>query len=496
MLNIEKKIRTLLTAIGPGHLSNSAYDTAWVARMGAIDADLSNQALEWICTHQLPDGSWGSKDIYYYHDRVICTLAAMIALTHRGRRAPDKRQIEKGLIALEAITSGATNGLALDPNGATVGFEMIVPTLIAEAEKLGIIKQQGERILGKMKHLRNLKMQRLAGLRINREYTPAFSVEMAGDDKQNIIDIDNLQESNGSVANSPSATAYFAHRLKVGDEKALNYLRTTIRHRNGGVPFASPSNILERAWSLWNLSLIPSFLEDTNIREDITTHVKFLDQAWRNDHGVGFSDEYTPCDSDDTSVTFYVLARFNNTKNLKTIFDYEDKEHFRCYPLEAHPSIGANVHILGVLKQAGLEKKHPAIEKILSYLRKTCQREGFWIDKWHISPYYTTAHVAITCKDLDNDLCEKALNWIMNTQKPNGAWGSFLPSTAEETAYALQALKTQNNIIYQRHIDKGAKWLETHYHDPRPDLWIGKVLFCPQYIVEATILSALALCRG
>ena len=79
----------------------------------------------------------------YYHDRVICTLAAMIALSYRGRREHDKVQIEKGKLALERIVGGATQGLQSDPNGATVGFEMIAPTLAAEAEKLGIIKQAG-----------------------------------------------------------------------------------------------------------------------------------------------------------------------------------------------------------------------------------------------------------------------------------------------------------------------------------------------------------------
>src|SRR5215510_5978048 len=98
MLNIESEIQTLLKEIGPGQMSSTAYDTAWVARLGAIDSDLSNGALEWICSNQLSDGSWGAKDVYYYHDRVICTLAAMIALTYRGRRSRDHYQIEKGLV--------------------------------------------------------------------------------------------------------------------------------------------------------------------------------------------------------------------------------------------------------------------------------------------------------------------------------------------------------------------------------------------------------------
>ena len=80
-------------------------------------------------------------------------LAAMIALSYRGRRGHDKVQIENGKLALERIVGGATQGLQSDPNGATVGFEMIAPTLAAEAEKLGIIKSQGDRILGRLSKL-------------------------------------------------------------------------------------------------------------------------------------------------------------------------------------------------------------------------------------------------------------------------------------------------------------------------------------------------------
>jgi halimadienyl-diphosphate synthase len=108
-----EEIHELLRKIGPGRMSSTAYDTAWVARLNEVDPLLGNNALEWINANQLPDGSWGTGDILYYHDRVVCTLAAMIALTHRGRRANDKLQIENGLYALERITKGATQGAGL-----------------------------------------------------------------------------------------------------------------------------------------------------------------------------------------------------------------------------------------------------------------------------------------------------------------------------------------------------------------------------------------------
>jgi hypothetical protein len=116
-------IQELLKQTGPGLMSPSAYDTSWVAQLGDIAPDLSKPAMEWLSENQLPDGSWGAPAPMYYHDRVISTLAAMLALTRTGRRTQDKRQIEKGLIALEQINTNATKGLMADPNGATIGFE-------------------------------------------------------------------------------------------------------------------------------------------------------------------------------------------------------------------------------------------------------------------------------------------------------------------------------------------------------------------------------------
>jgi halimadienyl-diphosphate synthase len=107
LFSLDKEVIDLLKCVGPGTMSSLAYDTAWVARLGEIDWELSNRALAWLTDNQLEDGSWGAREPFYYHDRVISTLAAMIALTYRGRRTQDKEQIERGLIALEKIIDGA-----------------------------------------------------------------------------------------------------------------------------------------------------------------------------------------------------------------------------------------------------------------------------------------------------------------------------------------------------------------------------------------------------
>ncbi len=490
-MNYDQDLQTLLHHIGPGKMSSLPYDTAWVARLGEVDYSLSNHALAWLSDSQLPDGSWGAQTPYYYHDRVISTLAAMLALMRRGRRSHDRVQIENGLAALERMTQGATQGLRADPNGSTVGFEMIIPTLVEEAETLGIIKQQKDRILGKLSTLRSKKLELLRGLKISRDVTLAFSSEMAGTDGTHILDIDNLQEVNGSIGNSPSATAYYALSLRPGDTKALDYLRKSM-DEGGGAPNVAPFDIFEPAWVLWNLSLLG--LPTAEIGALCKPHLDKLLANWQPGIGIGHASEYTPRDSDDTALVYELLTRFGYQVDIQSVLAYEESTHFRCFALEANPSTSANIHILGALKAAGFGRDHPAVVKVINFLRANRVDGRFWFDKWHASPYYPTAHTIAAACHLDIDLCLGAVDWILSTQGQDGGWGYYNMPTAEETAYCLQAL-----LLWDRAggkgtlqaIEKGAAWLVEHQQPPYPPLWIGKGLYSPQYVVQSAILSVL-----
>lgn len=487
----------LLKMVGTGnYMSNTPYDTAWIARLKEVDSELSDQALSWICEHQLADGSWGASFPFYYHDRVICTLSAMIALTYRGRRAQDKLQIQKGLEALEHITAGATKGLLLDTSGATVGFELIVPTLVAEAEQLGILKQQGERILGKLARLRETKMRKLEGVRISRYITVAHSAEMAGTDKIHLLDVSNLQEQNGSVGCSPSATAYFALCVKPGDKGALEYLSPIVSVRNGGAPTLSPIELFERIWVLWNLSQTNLYQESKEIAEICNHHLDILETYWKPGKGLGFSDKFTLPDGDDTSVAFELLAKHGRNPALADVLDYEEENWFRCFQYEANPSVDVNVHVLGALKQAGYDKTHPRVQKALAFIRSKRHPRKYWLDKWHLSPSYTTAHVIICARGYDDELCEESVQWMLDTQKSDGSWGFFNRSTAEETAYCIQALATwqkHTGKSFSSQIEQAGLWLEKHCEPPYPPLWMDKSLYCPEILVKSCILSALTL---
>jgi halimadienyl-diphosphate synthase len=475
---------------GFSKISRSPYDTAWIARLGEFHQPLSLKALNWLSENQLPDGSWGASMPQYYHDRVICTLAAMIALTKQGKRAQDRRQIERGQQALENLGKGATRGLMADPAGSTIGFEMIMPTLLSEAESLKIISHQGEHVLGRLTRQRAAKLATLPGRLINRYVTVAFSSEMVGVDGLGLLDLENLQEANGSVAHSPAATAFYVAFVNP-DQKALKFLQEiTI---DGAAPYIGPIDVFEHAWVLWNLALTKQV--DKTLLELSQRLLDALEKFWKPGKGISAVGELTLIDGDTTAMAYDVLTDFGHSADLAGVLYYEDTEHFLCFPLEANPSISTNVHVLGALRTAGFELQHPSIQKIIKFLKEVQTADSFWFDKWHASPYYTTSHAIIATAGYDDNLVTTAVNWILKNQNKDGSWGYYFP-TAEETAYCLQALtiwKQHGGKVSSDILKQGQNWLIDHSEPPYPMLWIGKCLYCPELVIQSAILSAIML---
>jgi len=117
------------------------------------------------------------------------------------------------------------------------------------------------------------------------------------------------------------------------------------------------------------------------------------------------------------------------------------------------------------------------------------------VDKWHSSPYYATAHAIIACAGLAPELVEDSVEWLLRTQNIDGSWGTYLP-TAEETAYAVQALWVWNEQVGRvppQALHDGARWLTEHINQPYPPLWIGKCLYNPNLVIRSAVISALAL---
>lgn len=83
---------------GNGSISSSAYHTALVALVEDVNGSGGPQfpeSLQWIADNQLPDGSWGDPYVFMAYDRLICTIASVIALAHY-KVHPDK--VHKGTV--------------------------------------------------------------------------------------------------------------------------------------------------------------------------------------------------------------------------------------------------------------------------------------------------------------------------------------------------------------------------------------------------------------
>jgi halimadienyl-diphosphate synthase len=488
-MDLRQKIYNLLERTGPGRMTPTAYDTAWVARLATMDEPIGKQALDWIRGHQLADGSWGADEPYYYHDRVVSTLAAINALARQGK-SQDGARLARAEQALEK----ALKGLDRDPAGETIGFEMIVPTLLKEAQILGAVDHQGAQVIRHLAPKRSAKLALLPDGMISRFVTLGFSAEMAGSDGIHLLDVDNLQQSDGSVSYSPSATAYFALYVREQDPDALRYLERV--SRGGCAPNVAPFDIFETAWVLWNLQFVSL---DNRMETLCQPHLDFLEENWEPGLGAGFATGYAPRDGDETSIVFDVLTHFDRSADVEAVLHYETPFYFRCFDLESTPSISTNIHALSALRKAGLDRDHPAVQKLLTFLRGIRSENPYWFDKWHASPYYSTSHVIIACTGYDDELAFEAVQWILDTQNPDGSWGYYNSPTAEETAYCLQALviwQEQKNKVPAGALRGGAAWLAGHMDPPYHPLWIGKCLYCPVLVVRSAILSALMLATG
>jgi prenyltransferase beta subunit len=136
------------------------------------------------------------------------------------------------------------------------------------------------------------------------------------------------------------------------------------------------------------------------------------------------------------------------------------------------------------------------VRKVLDFVRSRRNPGGYWLDKWHISPYYTASHIVILARGYDDELCRETVDWMLRSQQAAGAWGFTGVPTAEETAYCLQALcawRASGGKVPPGRIEQARFWLAYNSLPPFPPMWIDKSLYCPELLVKSAILSALAM---
>ena len=490
-MNLETQIRELIKGLR-GHMGPSPYDIAWMARVptGTGDGARWPDLINWLIEHQWSDGSWGGA-IRYYHDRILCTLTAIIALEEHGIYREAKQAIKRG----ERYIWHNLHRLRHDPF-ELVGFELLLPTLIVDALDLGLDVPQHTCGYGR---IRKKKLDLIPpDMLYSPKVTTVHSLEFLGKDS----DLEQMRQAvgvNGSLGNSPATTSYYLLQ-GANDERAIAYLENMLAHNQHAI-YLHPFRAFELAWVLHCFSMCNETL--TNLAND-SIWKKLQDNL--GERGAGLDPTFGIADSDTTSVTMLLLKLTGHSVNSDILTRFEDKENhvFRTYNYERNISISSNAHALEALSLlTDYPERGKSRDRITAFLMANRVFDTYWTDKWHASPYYATAHalVGITrAAPRILDECHRTVAWLTHTQQKDGSWGFFNQGTSEETAYALITLLycSRRFSIDKDILRRGAAYLlektiNQQNDDHHPPLWIGKPLFVPYDIVQAAILAALML---
>jgi len=495
-LNLKDEAKVLVQDLQKldGRMGPSPYDTAWMARVPSDNGSGARwpELIDWLIGHQWPDGSWGGE-IAYYHDRIICTLAAIIALEESGTDRQAKDAIKRG----ERYIWHNLHRLQNDPF-ELVGFELILPTLLIDALDLGLDVPQHTCGYGR------IRREKLALIPPTMLYSPQLttvhSLEFLGKDG----DPDQLRQAmsvNGSVGNSPATTSYYLLRYGM-DDRAIGYLDGMLAQNKHAVSLY-PCHIYHLTWVLHSLSFccepLSSFVDDS-VWDTLLSNL--------SDKGIGLDPTFGIEDCDITSVTLRMLAEVGHQVDSMVLmrFQVPEKRIFRTYDYERNASIGTNVHALEALEMfPEFPGRNEIQNRVLTYLLANRVFDTFWVDKWHTSPFYATTHVLVgICRAAPEflDECQRTVDWLVHTQREDGSWGFFDRGTMEETAYVMIALlhyyQYRPTLVGRRVLKKGARFLsqgrENRSHSFwYPRLYIEKCLYTPQEIVHATVLAAMIL---
>ncbi|KAI9692681.1 MAG: hypothetical protein M1820_009475 [Bogoriella megaspora] len=511
-------------------MSSSVYDTAWVSMVSKKHGQgrrwLFPDAFRYILNEQCPDGSWkgGATDI----DVILNTASALLALLQHRRYKDCAIESETGEPRdLQLRIEKATNFLkfTLDrwdfTNTDQVGFELLVPALLKQLGTHEIsfsFPAQEALFRERDKKLSKLRPEMLYS---SKRSTLVHSLEAF----VGIADFNRVEHhlSNGSMMNSPSATAAFLINSTTWNEEAENYLHRAkkINEQKNfeGFPTAFPTEIFDINWCLSTL-LEAGFTADELDAESVSVLADYLTGSLSEGNGtIGFASQILP-DADDTAKAFQALYCLGKTSvDVNPMIDaFESEGCFRTYSLERNPSFSANCNVLKALLSDPNPKRYTQrISTTISYLCKTWMSQPL-VDKWNTVPEYCimllSEALVKALRLWDNDtfsgldvqmidevpsVLAQALSTVLSRQNSDGCWGD---GSSEITAYAILALTNLASIpvtgiaLEQACTDaiaRGREFLldsKPLWKRPRA-VWIEKVTYSSPLLCQTYCLAAL-----
>ncbi|MFD7170018.1 hypothetical protein [Streptomyces violascens] len=300
-----------------------------------------------------------------------------------------------------------------------------------------------------------------------------------------------LASPDGSIASSIAPTAVYWQAT--ADPTALAYLQTAAASTgDGGLPEWYPIDVFEPAWVLYALGR--AGFNSAAMHKHVD---RLAALAARAPHGLAAIADNDLVDADDTSMVVTVLRMFGREYETlrQTLLPFEDEHHFRAFAFERHPAVTVNGHVLQVFAP---DREHftRQVDKCKDFLLGARHEEAWWIDKWHLSPYYATSRVVPGLSQVAPQTLSGTWHWLLDTQRPDGSWGTG-PGRPEETAWAVLALDSLAphfgpvpTSTHQASHQFLATCLDQEEH---AELWVGKALYLPQAVVKSAVLAAYVL---
>lgn len=466
----------------------SVYDTAYLSLIkDGSNRPIFSNSFKLLFSSFNKDGSWGNPNIL--SDTLLCTLASMNAL--QQSHLSTTHAVQSLLTLAEQFIYNNYNKIAQD-SFFTAGFEFLIPDLI---QKTGLDLMDNP-ITKKLRSYQKKKLSMLPLEYIEKNKSPMLFALESLDSYEITSNLDHFIEANGSIATSPSTTAwYLTHNPKSGKiPEMIHYLSDLYNPQNGSVPsFAD--------YSLMNIPFVlyPFFKANvpfTNYRPLL----EYVINHW-NPSGVGHSSFFPMTDADDTALSLLLLNKYSfiddHNKKFNSLLPYKKGGYFVTYPFEIGASNMVNLHVLDMLLETNMAKYNSEfnIDQLVTFIAKQISPEhGIGGDKYHFSPFCQNSHGILTLAKHYPDLSRKLVDWFITNQDSNGLWGINGP-TVEETAYSVLALCYHH--LHAEELDLSILNNAIDYllsnQGPYPNLWLSKVAYTPIETVQAHILAALEL---
>ncbi|KAI3962951.1 hypothetical protein MKW92_042998 [Papaver armeniacum] len=372
-------IKANLSSINDGAVSISAYDTAWVALIEDIHASGTPQfpsTLQWIAENQLPDGSWGDQGIFLAHDRLLNTLACVIALK-TWDVFPE--QLEKGLSFIQENMCKLGDE---DTIHSPAGFETVFPSLMEKAQvlNLDVHKGQDPSAFQEIYAKRDLKLRRIPKEMMHRVPTTLLHSLEGMSTELEWGKLLKLQCKDGSFLGSLASTAFAYMQTK--NNKCLQYLQKVVQHFGGGVPTMYPLDLMDRIFSVDRLERLGISRHFQPEIEECLNHVY---RFW-NENGVGWARNLTVHDIDDTAIAFRLLRMHGHDVSPDVFRHFEKDGEFFCFPGQTSEGVTVmcNLYKASQVSFPGETILQEAKQFSSKFLREK-QASNQLLDKWLIT---------------------------------------------------------------------------------------------------------------